>query len=171
MRLRQLDMADARPLLEWLRDKRINRWLDGDMDSLTISDVESFICGSMILRGDEHRAITDDSGDFLGLISLKHLDKERARAELGLGLALSAQGKGNASPAAEEMLELGFERLGLELIYGCVCRENTPALSFCRRFGLTELAEPPKGVVMPENSEALRWFGITKEQWRDKYRK
>ncbi|MBQ1502010.1 MAG: GNAT family N-acetyltransferase [Firmicutes bacterium] len=169
--LRQPELADAPLLLAWLQDKETNRWLDGDMDTLTLQDMTDFICGSLIAAEKEDRVITDGSGAFRGLISLKHIDSGRARAELGLGLTKEAQGQGLACAAADELLYYAFSELGLELVYGCVRQENGPALAFCRRFGLNELAAPPEGAPAPAEADKVIWVGLTAAEFWQRWAK
>lgn len=132
MFLRQLCPEDASALLGWLKDKRTNQWLEGDMTTLSPEDMDSFILRCMLMQGDEYRIIADNDGSFLGLAGLKE------NGELSLGLIWEAQGKGYAAAAADELLEYGFKQMGLEYIHARVNKENIRALRFCAAYPLAE---------------------------------
>ncbi len=160
MKLRELVFDDAGALLAWLQDERVNRWLDGDMNSLTSADMENFICGAVLLAEDTQRVISDNEGRFWGLASLKNISQRQHSAELALGLAPEVWGRGWAAQAADELLAYGFRQLSLEYVYGCVNKGNTAALKFCQKYGMREMAAPPGEAMLL--GEYLRWFIMEK---------
>ena len=165
MILRDLDFDDAQPMLNWLCDKQVNRWLDGDMNSLTLQDMENYIAAALLLEGSAQKAVSDERGRFLGLVSLKNINQRCHSAELSLGLAPEVWGKGWATAAARELLDYGFRCLDLQYVYGCVNKNNQAALNFCARYGMEELQQPPQEAAGDTKADHLRWFALRR---RDK---
>jgi RimJ/RimL family protein N-acetyltransferase len=78
-------------------------------------------------------------GVLQGEVVLKWLPGH-GQAEVGWSLAPGARGKGYATEAAEAMLRLGFEDLGMHRIEARLDELNTPSAELCRRLGMRQEA-------------------------------
>ena len=83
MKLRKLELKDAELMLEWMHDKNVVEMLAQNFENKTIEDCKQFIRNA---NEDEsifmHRAICNDQDEYLGTVSLKHIniqDKNAAR--------------------------------------------------------------------------------------------
>jgi [ribosomal protein S5]-alanine N-acetyltransferase len=56
-------------------------------------------------------------GSLAGTIGLRDIDAEHSQAELGFWVAVELWGKGYATEAAREVVNFGFQRLGLNRVY------------------------------------------------------
>lgn len=106
-----------------------------------------------------------ETGVVIGEILLKWVSAEHRQGELGFAMHADYHGKGLAFEAAEEMLRLGFQDLGLHRIAGHVVGGNAPSGRLLRRLGM-EL----EGTL----TESLFWkgewaneeiYGIIGDEW------
>ena len=130
MRLRQLENKDAEVMLEWMHDESVVEWLNADFASKTIDDCISFIEYSKKDNENIHLAVVDEMDNYMGTVSLKHVNLEKRNAEFAITIRKSAMGKGYSSYAMNEIIRLGFEDIGLNEIYWCVSPENKRAVKF-----------------------------------------
>lgn len=175
MMLRRLEEKDAPLMLEWMHDEDIVRNMKADFKSKTIEDCENFISAAtrdydIIAASDDsdsdgaveklsvaatgsrddrigrnlHLAITDSSDEYLGTVSLKHIEKDSA--EFGITIRKKAMGHGVSISAMNEILKIGFEKLGLSNVFWCVNPENVRALKFYDKNGFdrVELSDTEK---------------------------
>lgn len=76
-----------------------------------------------------------ESAGLMGEVVLKWLPG-RGQGEVGWTLAPAARGKGYGTEAAEAMLKLGFETLGMRRIEARLDELNTASAALCERLGL-----------------------------------
>lgn len=144
MKLRKLKIEDAEFMFEWMRDDSIVRDLQTDFLKMNIDD-----CNKFIVRAREqyteknphylHFAIIDeDSEDFdeyLGTVSLKNINYDYGRAEFAITIRHKAMGRGLARLAMQEIIDIGFEHIGLKGIYWYVSTQNIRANKFYEKNG------------------------------------
>ena len=157
--LRKLEKKDAPLMLEWMHDPSVVENLNRNFGNMTIEDCERFIESS---AKDEvknlHLAITDDNDDdeYLGTVSLKNIDKNAA--EFAITIRTSAMGRGISRDAMKEIIRIGYEVLGLDIIYWYVSEKNLRAVKFYdkngyKRISVSELEA--RGIKL-EDSERQR---------------
>ena len=133
--LRRLEPADAVRMLEWMRDADITRYLQIGGSGTTEERVLGFIQGAADESESFHRAIADAAGEYLGTVSLKHIDREKGEAEYAISMHPSALGTGAAAEGSRQILRLAFEELGLRRVYLNVLEENRRAVKFYNKIG------------------------------------
>ena len=121
-------------MLEWMHDPEINQWFRFDAANMTDERARDFIAGSFSER-DRHYAITDDSDEYLGTISLEEIDRENHHALYAVSMRSAYQGSGIAAEATELLLEIAFYELELERVYLNVLSDNTRAKRFYEKAG------------------------------------
>jgi diamine N-acetyltransferase len=131
--LRRLQMKDAPLMLEWMHDPSVVENLQTDFASKTIQDCENFIIAAQDCSKDLHLSIVDDKDEYMGTVSLKHI--QNGSAEFAIMVRKSAMGKGYSKYAMTEIIRIGFEELNLQSIYWCVSPENKRALRFYDKNG------------------------------------
>ena len=147
MKLRHLKIEDAPLMLEWMHDDSVVHNLHRDFASMTIDDCRGFI--NHTPPGNLHLAITatshPDPDEYLGTVSLKHIDTESGSAEFGITTRTCAMGAGIAYEAMQQMLAMARDVFDLRYIYWCVSPDNTRALRFYDKNGYArvELADYP----------------------------
>lgn len=128
MKIRKLEEKDAPFMLEWMHDESVTRDLRTDFKNKTIVDCNSFINISKSASDNCHMAIVDEDDEYMGTVSLKHF--YNGSAEFGITVRSCAMGNGYSSFGMQNIINYGFNELGLQQIYWCVDPANTRALRF-----------------------------------------
>ena len=166
----ELDPGDAPLMLEWMHDPDIQKGFRKKMADATLDDALAF-CQSAKLPeelhdGDDlHYAIAGDGGEYLGTISLKHVDLENRSAEYAITLRKKAQGKGVASRATKLLLEKAFTELGLHRVYLNVLSDNDKAIRLYERCGFTFEGEFRDHLFLNGRFVNWKWYGMLKGEF------
>ncbi len=140
-------------MLEWMRDDSVVHDLHRDFASMTIDDCRGFIERSIsdydvlntapaeqpaVIRN-LHLAITDashvDPDEYLGTVSLKHIDTTSHTAEFGITIRTCAMGTGIAHEAMKRIMAKARDELDINCVYWCVSPDNARALRFYDKHG------------------------------------
>ena len=161
MYLRKLELKDAPLMLAWMHDKSVTQDLRTDFSSKTLQDCENFIKSSWDSTADIHLAIASDTDEYMGTVSLKHIEDETA--EFGITVRAESMGKGYSWFGMESILEKAFNELELECVYWCVSRNNTRAVRFYDKHNFHEALDIPQKVLdRYKGIENLKWYSILK---------
>ena len=161
MYLRKLELKDAPLMLAWMHDKSVTQDLRTDFSSKTLQDAENFIKSSWDSASDIHLAIASDTDEYMGTVSLKHIEDETA--EFGITVRAESMGKGYSWFGMESIIEKAFNELELECVYWCVSRNNTRAVRFYDKHNFHEALDIPQKVLERyEGVENLKWYSILK---------
>lgn len=159
MKLRNLDLKDAPLMLEWMHDDDVTGFLGTDFSKKTINDCESFIKDSLNNQNDNlNLAIADDNDEYMGTVSLKHIDRIEKNAEFAISTRKASMGKGYAAKAMSLILKLGNESLGLDKIYWCVSVDNKRAVRFYDKNGYMRTDDVPDKIKSAYTKEQLKKF-------------
>lgn len=164
MRLRKLRMEDAPLMLEWMHDESVVSNLQTDFLSKTIGDCENFINHAQNCSSDMHLAIVNHCDEYLGTVSLKHIDNYSA--EFAITIRKSAMGRGIAGWAMKEIIDYGFKVKHLQLIYWCINPENIRGIRFYDKNGYCKIPAPQmvQGYTS-EQVEQYLWYGIQRSDY------
>ncbi len=161
MRLRKLEIKDAPLMLEWMHDSDVTENLRANFASKTIEDAEGFIIDSLSDEYNLHLAIVSDEDEYMGTVSLKHI--ENGSAEFGITVRKAAMGRGYSWYGMEAIIEKAFDELSLESVYWCVSRDNTRAVRFYDKHNFHETLDLPSEVLMRyEGMDNLKWYSVLK---------
>lgn len=130
MKLRQLQLKDAPLMLEWMHDKSVVENLAANFGAKKLEDCEAFIQASKKDETNLNLAIVDDNDEYMGTVSLKHIDKENKNAEFAVAIRTCAMGKGYSKYGMAEIIRIGLEEMGLKEVYWCVSPDNKRAVRF-----------------------------------------
>lgn len=161
MYLRRLELKDAPLMLAWMHDKSVTEMLHADFASKTMQDAEDFIRSSWDNRSDLHLAIASDTDEYMGTVSLKHI--ENGSAEFAITVRAESMGKGYSWFGMESIIEKAFKELELESVYWCVSRENSRAVRFYDKHNFHEALDIPEKVLKRyEGTDNLKWYSVLK---------
>lgn len=148
-------------MLEWMHDKSVTCDLRTDFSAKTLEDAESFIRCSHEDTKNVHLAIASDSDEYMGTVSLKHI--ENGSAEFAITVRAAAMGHGYSWFGMEGIIEKAFQEYGLECVYWCVSRNNARAIRFYDKHDFHEALDIPKNVLdRYEGIENLKWYSVLK---------
>ncbi len=161
MKLRKLKLEDATLMLEWMHDDSVVHDLSANFASKTIQDCEAFIKASEDTSTDYHMAIVSDSDEYMGTVSLKHIDRTAGTAEFAITVRKAAMSKGYSWFGMVEIVRIGFEEIGLNAIYWCVSENNKRACRFYDKHRFHQVIDVPESITSRyQNSADLRWYSI-----------
>lgn len=162
MRLRKLELKDAPRMLEWMHDPGVVAHMGTNFGDKTMRDCEAFITGSLGDGEDLHLAVVNGEDEYMGTVSLKHIDRTQGTAEFAITVRADAMGRGFSRFGMEAILEIGIRCLGLTAIYWCVSPENSRAVHFYDKCGYQCNGEVPAGIMerYPEDVPLI-WYRYT----------
>jgi len=170
MKLRKLEEKDAEGMLEWMRDPEIQKRFRFEAGKKSREDVLNFIRDAQIEPADGrdiHYAITDDNDEYLGTISLKHMDLTAKKAEYAISLRKKAQGKGIAKKATGLLLIKAFREYGLHRVYLNVLADNKTAIHLYERCGFSYEGEFREHLKIEGRYINLKWYGILENEFSE----
>ena len=168
MRLRKLEEKDAEGMLEWMHDPEIQKNFRFSSKCKKKEDVLEFIREAEEEPVDGksiHLAIVDENDEYLGTISLKNVDLESANAEFDISLRHIVQGKVIGTEATKQLLNLAFNKFGLERVYLNVLSENKKAIYLYEKCGFNYEGEFRKHLFLRGEYKSLRWYSILREEY------
>jgi len=165
MKLRKLEQKDANYMLEWMHDDSVVHFLSANFSAKTLEDCYRFIENSKDCSKDMNLAIVDDADEYMGTVSLKHINHENKTAEFAVTIRKCAMGKGYSAYGMAEILKVGLLQVGLDSIYWCVSRENERAVRFYDKNGYKRVTVVPADICdkySKEQNEMFIWYKIDK---------
>ena len=164
VRLRRLEEKDIPGMLEWMHDPECNRWFRFDAASMDEVKAKAFILSSFN-ETDRHYAVTDDTDEYLGTISLEEIDRENGHAMYAVSMRSALRGTGAALDATNRLLEIAFDELGLERVFLNVISANERAKKFYEKAGFRYEGRFRKHLCLRGEWQDWDWFGILKEEF------
>lgn len=163
MYLRKLEFKDADLMLEWMHDEDVTNKLKGDFLSKNKNDVLNFITKSKDTDINLHLGICSDADEYMGTVSLKHIDQVKKCAEFAIAVRKKAMNCGYSWFGMEEIFKKAFDDLGLECVYWCVLKNNIRAVRFYEKHNFHEVFDVPKEILERyKNSSELKWYSVLK---------
>lgn len=159
MKLRPLTAKDAPYMLEWMHDSDVVGHLSTNFAEKTLDDCYRFIDYAQNCQTDLHMAVIDDSDQYMGTVSLKHISQ--GTAEFAVTVRACAMGKGYSQYGMSRILDYGITELGLDTIYWCVSKHNARAVRFYDKCGYTRTEVVPSHILQnytPEQNDDFYWY-------------
>ena len=159
MNLRKLRADDAPLMLEWMHDDSVTHDLQTDFASKTLDDALTFINNSLTDEENLNLAIVDDNDEYMGTVSLKHIDNKSA--EFAITIRSCAMGKGYSIYGMNEILKMAGEKYGLDYVYWCVSKENKRAVRFYDKNGFERVESDQidiRGSYTSEQIASYYWY-------------
>ena len=97
MQLRDFNLNDAKGMLQWFKDNRVTKFMHGNYDNLSLKDAEHFILVESKKEDEVHKAIVTDEDEYVGTVSLRHIDLIEETAELAIVVQADYFAKGRDS--------------------------------------------------------------------------
>lgn len=168
--LRELKEKDSLYMIEWMHDKEIQKCFKKNMLDLNLEDARRFcIEGAIpdkIKQGISiHYAITDDTDEYLGTISLKNIDLINENAEFSIVVRRKMQGRGVAYEATKQLLRNAFIKYGLNRIYLNVLSDNYNAIRLYNRVGFVFEGEFKEHIKLGDIYKDWKWYAILRSDY------
>lgn len=158
--IRELKPKDAELMCKCLNDKSNTQYMLIGGKTFTYDGCLKFI--NSVDNDSRHFAIVDEDDNWVGTISLKHIDYEVGQAEYAIITASNVHGKGYAYKASNELIEYAFSTLKLQRVYLNVASDNLRAINFYKRFGFVYEGTFRKAIKINNQLKDLEWFSVLK---------
>lgn len=143
-------------------------WPPRDRQQARASLVQKMTATALCAEGDNLTPliVLPDTGEPVGDVLLSWTSVEHMRGEIGYAIHPEHAGHGYATEAAELMLRLGFQQLGLHRIVGQLDGRNTASARVLERLGMRREA------CLRQNEYVKgRWadevvYGMLADEWR-----
>jgi len=148
--LRPLTAGDADALLAYRGRPDVSRYVP--FEAMSRDDILELIAGrwarteltdegqSLTLGAEVAETGLAETGELTGDVVLFWHSREHAGGELGYVFNPALGGRGYATEAANAMLRLGFEGMGLHRIIARIDERNEPSVKLARRLGMRQEA-------------------------------
>ncbi len=107
-----------------------------------------------------------DGGRFVGEVVLRWLSEESRQGEVGWSVHPDAQGRGYATEAADAMLRLGFEELGLHRIIAECDPRNDASIRVMEKLGMRREALHLDAMFLKGEWVGSYVAAILEDEWR-----
>ena len=162
MYLRELKIEDAPLMLEWMHDPAVVRYMRTDFSRKSLDDCVTFIVDSQ-KKNNHHYAIASDTDEYMGTVSLKHVDENGLSGEISVVVRSKAMRRGYSWFAMEAIIKKAFEEYSLEVIYWCVDVNDKRAIRFYEKHNFHEAIDFPEEIKQRyTNCEKLKWYSVLK---------
>lgn len=166
MKLRRLELKDAPLMLEWMHDQDVVEKMQADFASKTIEDCKKFIQDSQNNKMDLNLAIVDEQDIYMGTVSLKNITEKDA--EFAITIRKVAMGTGISTYAIKKIIEIGLNKLNLEVIYWYVAKDNYRAIRFYdkNKYKKVEysIIKNKTDIQQFNNPENYEWYIVMNEE-------
>lgn len=156
--IRPLKSKDAVGMLEWMSDPKIVQYFRFDAAGVTIETCHAFIDAANQSADARHYAIVDAQDEYLGTVSLKHIDANDSSAEYAISMRACAHGSGAAQVGTEAVLRIAFCELRLERVYLNVLADNKRANAFYRKMKFEFERIEKQAVQIRGTAYDLNWY-------------
>lgn len=109
-----------------------------------------------------------ETGTVIGEVLLKWASETDRQGELGYALNAAYHGRGLAAEAAEAMLELGFEELGLHRISAVIVAGNDASVQLATRLGMHQEAHLVHAAYFKGEWIDDLVFAVREDDWRSR---
>lgn len=168
IKLRKLESKDIPFMLEWMHDEESKIIFQNDFASIDETKAKNFVLNSFDDEN-QHFAIVDDNDEYLGTISLKHIDQKNGNAEYAISTRKKIRGTGGNFQATQLILKYAFEELDLNKVYLNVLSSNIRAIKFYKKNGFVYEGTFKKHLLVNNMYQNLEWYGILKEEFKNDY--
>ena len=163
MYLRNIKITDAEFMLEWMHDKDIVLFMHSDFMVMTIDNVYSFINTESKKDNTINFAIASDNDEYMGTVSLKHIDWDNKEAEIALVVRKVAFGHGYSWFGLEEIIKYAFYEMGLKRVYWCVSEQNFRAIRFYEKHNYHQSCDISQDIKQRYGKlDKLKWYSVRK---------
>lgn len=167
MKLRRLEIKDAKYMLEWMHDDSVNKYFRFNAKKNTIDTVIEFISASIEDIQNYHFAVVDDNDEYMGTVSLKNIDNDAMNAEYAIVLRACAQGKGLGKYATESILKFAFVNLKLNRVYLNVLSDNVNAIRMYEKTGFIYEGEFKNHIMINKKLKSLKWYRMMRNEYEN----
>lgn len=167
--LRPLTSADAEELFALtIKNKdHLRTFLNWLKDDYKMEDTIKFLTeslqkekgGKMLVRA------IDRNNKIIGVVDLHGINQDK-NAEVGYWIDQNEQGKGIVTLATREIIDTGFNQMGLHRIALRCAVGNTKSCAIPKRLGFTKEGILRQTVLLPQGFSDMELWSMLKDEWK-----
>jgi RimJ/RimL family protein N-acetyltransferase len=153
--------------VEWVNDEEIIKLTDRSPEPVTLEGCYKWYDGIMEDKTKKLLAITADNGrSHIGNCGLFEIDKRSKKAKLWIYIGEKDYwGKGLGRKALKQLLDLGFQDLGLNRIYLYIVEDNTRAQKLYESVGFAKEGICRDDTFIDGRYKNTIYYGLLKEEY------
>ena len=168
--LERLRESDAKPIFSAIDKNRahLGRWLPFVANTKELRDSQFFIDEIIESRDETLNEVYTIwyKGDFAGIISFHHTDRVNEKTEIGYWLISVMTGKGIITMSCNKLIDLAFEKMGMNRIRICCAVGNTASENIPKRLGFHYEGIEREGERYGDNFLDLKVYSLLKKDPR-----
>jgi RimJ/RimL family protein N-acetyltransferase len=137
--------------------EQVRQVLDAKMGQTALEDEGQVLALAVVLR---------ETGVVVGEVSLQWLSRRHRQGEIGFVFHPGYQGRGLATEAAEVVLGLGFDGLGLHRVIGRCDALNLPSARLMERLGMRQEAHFVHNEIFKGAWGDELVYAMLEDEWR-----
>ncbi|WP_138495212.1 GNAT family N-acetyltransferase [Paenibacillus pinistramenti] len=164
--LRKVRPEDGAALYRALSNPRVARYLSFRMDTTRSEErlIRYFEDCSRTLSSLHFAVLIRETGRFAGLCSLQRLNEMDSSASIGYMVDPACWNRGIATEAARQLLQFGFDSLGLRVIHASCEADNTASSRVMVKCGFRRASEEYPQISGPGTGLRQLHYSLTAEQ-------
>ena len=166
--IRKITEADTDNILKWRNSKHV---MDVFIDrNLLTKEIHTNWLNNYVKTGKVAQYIIHDEDDDkdVGSVYLKDIDYKNKKAEFGIFIGdENSIGKGIGVQAAKQLLDIGFNELGLNKIFARILQYNQASYKMFMKLGFKQDALMRDDVIIDEEAISVYIVSMLKEEWNN----
>jgi RimJ/RimL family protein N-acetyltransferase len=140
--IRPLEENDANTSYKWRNNPRVWEMTGSKPDMVITPEIERDWIRGVLKRADQKRyaICVGETGEYIGNVHFTDVTQTKAQIHCFIGLP-EYWSKGIASLALSLLIDVGFNQLGLEEIYGYINDQNIGSLKAAEKVGLKQVSK------------------------------
>ena len=169
IRIRKIEEKDTPNILKWRNSKHV---MDVFIDRTPLTEaihnnwLENYVNTGKVAQ---YIAYDDETGVDFGCVYLRDIDHNNKKAEFGIFIGEEEYiGHGNGSKATSELLDIGFNELGLNKIYARILDYNKASYNMFMKLGFSEDARLRQDVIIDGKPVDVYMVSILRKEWEER---
>lgn len=168
IRIRKIEDKDTPNILKWRNAEHImNVFIDRRPLTREVHEnwLKNYVGTGKVVQ---YIAYDDETNTDFGSVYLRDIDSVNKKAEFGIFIGEKEYiGHGNGSRAAKQLIDIGFNELGLNKIYARILDFNKASYGMFMKLGFKQDAELREDVILNGNPVNVYLVSILKKEWKN----
>ena len=166
IKIRQIEEKDTPKILKWRNaDHIMSVFIDRNplTEEVHKNWLENYVKTGKVAQ---YIVYDDESSIDFGSVYLRDIDKRNKKAEFGIFLGEKEYiGHGYGSAATKQLIDIGFNELGLNKIYARILDYNKASYGMFMKLGFTQDARLREDVIIDGKPVDVYLVSVLKEEW------
>ncbi|WP_267639282.1 GNAT family N-acetyltransferase [Haloarchaeobius amylolyticus] len=162
--LRTVEDEDLPHLQRLRNDPELRVFAGGPPEPFDEPDTEGFL--EWLREDDTMALLACIDGEYVGMVTLKRIQRPHDTADAGVHIAPDEQGKGYATEACSLVLDYAFDQLGLHKVGAYSFDFNEPSQALLEKLGFTHEGRRREERFANGEHHDVHYYGLLAREWR-----